>query len=168
MKLHASSIVVAFLALATTLAGQRGAGPQGQRAATVTAIAGVVAEGAMWRVAWQGTDNADGIVGSPMEGCCSPQEQPRRISKLDAMDRVSVALSETHGVGSIAIDSKGRILGVERTCTDPGGRPDQCTEPTAVSVLTPMRTILADRFDGKPLGRLNDLVVDGKRTVHFQ
>ena len=34
------------------------------------------------------------------------QEQPRRISKLDSMDRVSVALAETHGVGSIAIDSK--------------------------------------------------------------
>ena len=167
MKLHASSIVVAFLALATTLAGQRGAGPQGQRAANVTAIAGVVAEGAMWRVAWQGTDNADGIVGSADGGLLFAQEQPRRISKLDAMDRVSVALSETHGVGSIAIDSKGRILGVERTCTDPGGRPDQCTEPTAVSVLTPMRTILADRFDGKPLGRLNDLVVDGKGTVYF-
>jgi gluconolactonase len=167
MKLHASSIVVAFLALATTLAGQRGAGPQGQRAANVTAIAGVVAEGAMWRVAWQGTDNADGIVGSADGGLLFAQEQPRRISKLDAMDRVSVALSETHGVGSIAIDSKGRILGVERTCTDPGGRPDQCTEPTAVSVLTPMRTILADRFDGKPLGRLNDLVVDLKGTVYF-
>jgi hypothetical protein len=122
MKLHASSIVVASLALATTLAGQRGAGPQGQTAANVTAIAGVVAEGAMWRVAWQGTDNADGIVGSADGGLLFAQEQPRRISKLDAMDRVSVALSETHGVGSIAIDSKGRILGVERTCTDPSDR----------------------------------------------
>lgn len=98
MNLHASSIVVAFLALATTLAGQRGPGPQGQRAANVTAIAGVVAEGAMWRVAWQGTDNADGIVGSADGGLLFAQEQPRRISKLDAMDRVSVALSETHGV----------------------------------------------------------------------
>ncbi len=167
MKLHASSIVVALLALATTLAGQRAAGPQGQRAVHVTAIAGVVAEGAMWTVAWQGPDNADGIVGTSDGGLLFAQEQPRRISKLDAMDRTSVVLPETRGVGSIAIDSKGRILGVERTCTDPGGRPEQCAEPTAVSVLTPMRVILADRFDGKPLGRLNDLVVDATGTVYF-
>jgi gluconolactonase len=95
------------------------------------------------------------------------QEQPRRISKLDAMDRVSVSLADTHGVGSIGIDSKGRIVAVERTCTDPGGHPESCTEPTAVSVLTPTRRVLADRFEGKPLGRLNDLVVDAKGGVYF-
>ena len=184
MKLHASTIAAVFSLLTglhgvshssrtvvpgfdwIVAAAQRGA-TQGLREARVAAIAGVVADGATWRVAWQGTDNADGIVGTSDGGLLFAQEQPRRISKLDAMDRVSVVLSETHGVGSIAIDSKGRILGVERTCTDPGGRPDQCTESTAVSVLTPARSILADRIDSKPLGRLNDLVVDGKGTVYF-
>jgi len=186
MKLHASTIgatlsLVIALPVAfgfgrdvvvsgfsrTVAPAQRGGATQGAREVHVTAIAGVVAEGVTWRVAWQGTDNADGIVGTADGGLLFAQEQPRRISKLDAMDRVSVVLSETHGVGSIAIDSKGRILGVERTCTDPGGRPDQCTESTAVSVLTPARSILADRFEGKPLGRLNDLVVDAKDTVYF-
>ena len=100
-------------------------------------------------------------------GLLFAQEQPRRISKLDAMDRVSVVLSGTHGVGSIGIDSGGRLVGVERTCTDPGGRPDECRESPAVSVLTPTRVVLADRFEGKPLGRLNDLVVDRKGTVYF-
>jgi gluconolactonase len=167
MKLHVSTIAVALLSVAASAVAQRGGGPQGERPVKVTAIAGVVAEGAMWRVAWQGTDNADGIVGTADGGLLFAQEQLRRISKLDPMDRVSVVLSETHGVGSIGIDSKGRILGVERTCTDPGGRPEQCTESPAVSVLTPTRSVLADRFDGKPLGRLNDLVIDGKGTVYF-
>jgi gluconolactonase len=168
MKLHVSTIAVALLSVAASAVAQRGGGPQGERPVKVTAIAGVVAaEGAMWRVAWQGTDNADGIVGTADGGLLFAQEQLRRISKLDPMDRVSVVLSETHGVGSIGIDSKGRILGVERTCTDPGGRPEQCTESPAVSVLTPTRKVLADRFDGKPLGRLNDLVIDGKGTVYF-
>ena len=76
-------------------------------------------------------------------------------------------LSDTHGVGSIGIDSKGRIVAAERTCTDPGGQPEQCTESTAMSVLTPTRSVLADRFEGKPLGRLNDLVVDAKGGVYF-
>ena len=161
--LVATAITLSPLAAQQPFGGAAGALREG----TVTAIPSIVGAGAKWTLVWQGTDNADGIVGTSDGGLLFAQEQPRRISKLDAMDRVSVVLSETHGVGSIAIDSKGRILGVERTCTDPGGRPDQCTESTAVSVLTPARSILADRFDGKPLGRLNDLVVDGKGTVYF-
>jgi len=168
MKVHASTIAALFLFLLTTaLAAQRGGAGQGARESTVTAIPGVVAAGAAWSVAWQGTDNADGLVGTADGGLLFAQEQPRRISKLDAMDRVSVFLTDTHGVGSIGIDSKGRIVAVERTCTDPGGRADQCTEPTAISLLTPTRAVLADRFAGKPLGRLNDLVVDAKGGVYF-
>jgi len=167
MKVHASSIAAVLLFLLTaSTAAQRGAGP-GARDVAVTAIPGVVAAAAAWSVAWQGTDNADGLVGTADGGVLFAQEQPRRISKLDVMDGVSVFLTDTHGVGSIGIDSKGRIVGVERTCTDPGGRPEQCTEPTAISVLTPARTVLADRFDGKPLGRLNDLVVDARGGVYF-
>jgi gluconolactonase len=177
MKLHVSTLIAASLILGalpemfglgrSLSAFQRGGTAQGPREVAVTAITDVVAEGALWQVAWQGTDNADGIVGTADGGLLFAQEQPRRISKLDAMDRMSVVLSQTHGVGSLAIDSRERILGVERTCTDPGGSPEQCTEATAVSVLTPSRSILADRFEGKPLGRLNDLVVDGKGTVYF-
>jgi gluconolactonase len=168
MKVHVSTIAAVLLSLlATILAAQRGGAAQGARAVTVTAIPDVVAAGATWSIAWQGTDNADGLVGTPDGGLLFAQEQPRRISKLDAMDRASVFLSDTHGVGSIGIDSKGRVIAVERTCTDPGGHPESCNEPTAVSVLTPTRVVLVDRFEGKPLGRLNDLVVDAKGGVYF-
>ena len=71
------------------------------------------------------------------------------------------------GAFPIGIDAKGRVLAVQRTCTDPGGKPDKCAEPTRVSVLTPERKVLADSFDGKPLGRLNDLVADRKGGVYF-
>ena len=168
MKVHASTIAALFLSLLTTaLAAQRGGAGQGAREVTVTAIPGVVAAGVTWQIAWQGTDNADGLVGTSDGGLLFAQEQPRRISKLDTMDRVSVFLADTHGAGSIGIDAKGRIVAVERTCTDPGGRPEQCFEFPAVSVLTPARVVLADRFEGKPLGRLNDLVVDAKGRVYF-
>jgi gluconolactonase len=168
MKVHVSTIFAVLLSLlATTLAAQRGGAGQGVREVTVTAIPGVVAAGATWSTAWQGTDNADGLVATPDGGLLFAQEQPRRISKLDAMDRSSVFLSDTRGVGSISIDSKGRVIAVERTCTDPGGHPESCNEPTAVSVLTPTRLTLASRFEGKPLGRLNDLVVDAKGGVYF-
>src|SRR6185295_6726023 len=163
--------------------GQRGGGqpgggaqaapaPQGVRDYTVTAIPGVIAAGAKWTMVWQGTDNADGLVGTADGGILFAQEQPMQISKIDKNDKVSVFLKDTHGTGSVAIDAKGRILAAERTCTDPGnagrGITAPCVEPTAIAVLAPERKILADKDgDGKPLGRVNDLVVDKKGGVYF-
>jgi len=151
--------------------------PQGLREATVTEIPGVIAAGTKWTLAWQGTDNADGIVGTADGGLLFAQEQPSRVSKLDQKDRVSVFLEGTHGAGALTIDSKGRILAVERTCTDPGRQPARCTEPTAIAALTSKsgasghraaeQKVLADNFEGKGLGRLNDLVVDKKGGVYF-
>ncbi len=151
------------------LAAQRGAGqPQGVRDVRVTAIPGVVAAGAAWTIAWQGADNADGIVGTADGGLLFAQEQPSQVSKLDANDRVSVFLRDTHGAGALTVDAGGRIIAVERTCTDPGRRaPNPCVEPTVVGFLTPERRTLADNVDGKPLGRLNDLVADSKGGVYF-
>jgi gluconolactonase len=160
--------LAALVGLTNGALAQRGAGaPQDVRDVTVAEIAGVVAAGSTWTIAWQGTDNADGIVGTSDGGLLFAQEQPNRISKLDRNDRVSVFLDHTHGAGAVAIDAKGRILAVERTCTDPGGQPDQCREPTVVGVLSPERKVLADAFAGKPLGRLNDLVADKKGGVYF-
>jgi gluconolactonase len=156
-----------LISVAAPLAAQRAGQPQGAREVVVSAIPGVVAANSQWMLAWQGTDNADGIVGTDDGGLLFAQEQPNRISKLDGNDKVSVALEDTHGTGAIAIDAKGRVLAVQRTCTDPGGQPAQCTEPTRISVLSPERKVLADSFDGKPLGRLNDLVADKKGGVYF-
>src|SRR6266853_2906622 len=152
------------------LAQQRGgAQPQGVREATVTEIPGVVAAGTKWMLAWQGTNNADGIVGTKDGGLLFAQEQPSQVSKLDKNDRLSVFLRDTHGTGALSVDATGRILAVERTCTDPGrsAAAAPCTEPTVVGVLAPERKTLADNFEGKPLGRLNDLVADKKGGVYF-
>jgi gluconolactonase len=154
-------------------AQQRGAAqpqpPQGAREVTVAAIPGVVAARAAWTLVWQGTDNADGLVGTSDGGVMFAQEQPNRVSKLNRRDQASVLIAGTHGAGSLAIDAKGRIIAVERTCTDPGraanGPP--CQEPTRITILTPERKVLAESFGGKPFGRLNDLVADKKGGVYF-
>lgn len=167
MFVRPSLVVGALLISLAPLTAQRGGQPQGAREVVVSAIPGVVAANSRWMLAWQGTDNADGIVGTDDGGLLFAQEQPNRISKLDANDKVSVALEDTHGTGAIAIDAQGRVLAVQRTCTDPGGQPAQCTEPTRIGVLSPERKVLADSFDSKPLGRLNDLVADKKGGVYF-
>ena len=159
---------IAFVTVSLS-AQQRGRGPEGAREVAVAGIPGVVAPGAVWTIAWQGTDNADGLVGTDDGGLLFAQEQPNQISKLDRNDRVSVFLRDTHGTGAISIDTRGRIVAVERTCTDPGRNAalGPCTEPTAIALLAPERKTLADAMDGKPLGRLNDLVADKKGGVYF-
>lgn len=150
--------------------GGRGRGfgqPAGARDVTVSAIPGVVAAGAQWKLAWQGTDNADGIIGSSDGGLLFAQEQPSRISKLDRNDQVSAFLEDTHGTGALSMDSKGRLWAVERTCTDPGRNGAPCTEATNVSILAPTRKMVADNFDGKSLGRLNDVIADKKGGAYF-
>src|SRR5471032_3395557 len=139
-------LVLLALGAAVVAAQQRGRGPEGRRDVSVAGIPGVVANGAAWTLAWQGTDNADGLVGTADGGLLFAQEQPNQISKLDPGDRVSVFLRDTHGTGALSIDSRGRIIGVERTCTDPGrsAAEGSCTEPTAIAVLAPERKTLAD------------------------
>jgi gluconolactonase len=163
-----STLVCLSLCLLGSAYAQRGGGTAGAlREVTVTEIPGVVAAGATWKLVWQGTDNADGIVGTKDGGLLFAQEQPNRVSKLDKNDKVSAYLEDTHGTGALTVDYKGRILAVERTCTDPGKDPANCKEPTAVVELAPQRKTLVDNIDGKSLGRLNDLIADKKGGVYF-
>src|ERR1700691_4539911 len=113
MKSKIAGVLLCFFSAVIVIA-QRGGGAAGQlRNVTVTEIPGVVAGGAVWRLVWQGTDNADGIVaavGTKDGGLLFAQEQPNRISKLDGgNDKVSVYLEDTHGTGALSVDSKGRI-----------------------------------------------------------
>jgi gluconolactonase len=138
------------------------------REVIVSGIPGVIEAGARWSLAWQGTDNADGIVGTADGGLLFAQEQLSRVSKLDKADKLSVLAEDTNGAGSLALDSRARIIAVQRTCTDPGLNAP-CSEPTKIGIIHPTseRRTLADRFQEKPLGRLNDLVVDKKGGVYF-
>jgi gluconolactonase len=164
------SLALALVLAAEVAAAQRsGSQPQPARAVTVAAIPGVVASGAAWAIAWQGTDNADGVVGTDDGGVLFAQEQPSRVSKLDRTDHVSVVLTDTHGGGALSIDAAGRVVAVQRTCTDPGRSTatGPCIEPTAIAVLSPQRKTLADNIGGMPLGRLNDLVAARSGTIYF-
>ncbi|MEQ1884568.1 MAG: SMP-30/gluconolactonase/LRE family protein [Bryobacteraceae bacterium] len=172
-----AGLLLASSLLAQPPAGKRAPEPQGVREVTVTEIPGVVAAGAKWELVWQGPDNADGIVGTPDGGLLVAKEQPNQIAKLDKSGQPSVYLDNPHGPGSVAIDAKGRLLAVERTCTDPGRNPENCKEATAISMLASKgagtakpvaeRKVLADNIDGKSLGRINDLVVSKKGHVYF-
>src|SRR6185295_11901514 len=164
--------ITGVLAVCSLLAGTAPISAQqlpGERPATVTEIPGVNGANAKWELIWADFKTADGIVGTPDGGVIFAQEQSDTIRKLDANNREFVYLTDTHGAGSVSLDAQGRLYAVQRTCTDPG-RPfsASCAELTRVMQLAPEQKLLANSFaDGKPLGRLNDLIADGKGGAYF-
>ena len=156
------------------VAQQRGGGafpqPIPEKQVTVTAIPGVIAAGAQWKLVWQGPDNADGLVGTKDGGILFAQEQPSTVGRLDPNDKFSIFASDTHGTGALGIDNKGRVIGVERTCSDPGGpHPDQCHEAAQVIVIEEGKkhTTLASEYNGRTFWRMGELVCDSKGGVYF-
>lgn len=167
--------LIAMIVLAGAIMGQQrnAAGPRNfpqpapARQVTVTAIPGVIAAGSQWKLVWQGSDNADGIVGTKEGGLLFAQEQPSTVGMLDKNDKFSILVRDTHGTGAVAIDTKGRVLGVQRTCSDPGGHPEDCHEAPALVVLWPTRETLASKYGNMDFWRMGELVVDRKGGVYF-
>lgn len=146
------------------------AAPVPPKQVTITAIPGVIAAGANWKMAWQGEATADGMVGTDDGGLIMAQEQSNRILKLDANDNLQIAIARSHGPGALAIGPDGTIYAVERSCTDPDAvTRGACTEATDIAALTPARKVLADKMaaDGANLGRINDLTVAKNGHIYF-
>ena len=163
------ALTIAFCFGTAAAAQQRNGFPQPTAAkeVTVTAIPGVIAAGAKWKLVWQGPDNADGIIGTKDGGLLFAQEQPSTVGMLDRNDKFSILVRDTHGTGALAYDNKGRLIGAERTCSDPGGRPADCKEPAELVVLYPTRSVLASKFGDKTFWRMGEVVADSKGGAYF-
>jgi gluconolactonase len=167
MSLTTRLLVVFVISLCQLAAQRPFTQPPPAKEVTVTAIPGVIDAGAKWTVVWQGSENADGIIGTKDGGLLFAQEQSNHVMKLDKKGKVSIFLS-ANGPGAVAIGPPmDRIIVVERTCTDPGGTPDLCKQPTGLAVLTPVHAVIANGIDGKTFGRVNDLVADKKGGIYF-
>jgi gluconolactonase len=162
----------ALFGLGAALLGAGAAAQQllpGERNVRVSAIDGVVADGARWRRVWTDYETADGIVGTRDGGLLFAQEQTDSVRKLGAQGGEGVHVSDAYGVGAVSLDAEERLFAVERTCTEPlNPELATCEEPTRVVQLLPERRVLATAFaDGRPLGRLNDLIADGMGGAFF-
>jgi gluconolactonase len=140
----------------------------GEREVAVDAIPGVVEGGVRWERVWADFATADGIVGTPDGGLLFAQEQTDTVRKLDAEGNEHVVV-RAYGVGSVSLDAQGRLYAVERTCTEPlNDELAGCKELPRVVQLLPERRVLAYAFaDGRPLGRVNDLIADGNGGAYF-
>jgi gluconolactonase len=170
--MSSKTFVAAAVGLAAVLLGGHSfaqAPLPGEREAAITAIAGVVAAGTTWELIWADFETADGIIGTADGGVLFAQEQTDTIRKLDVNGKESTFIAATRGAGSISLDAQGRLFAVERTCTEPlNSFLPGCNELTRISVLAPEQRVLANSFaDGSSLGRLNDLIADGRGGAYF-
>jgi gluconolactonase len=162
-------LVAAAMALAAVSPPLLRAQPlPGEAEALPTPIPGVIDAAARWELVWSDTASADGIVGDTT-GVYFAQEQTDRVVFLDNDHREYTLLEDVYGVGAVSFDSSGRLFAVERTCTEPlNPELARCNVLTRVVQLLPERRVLANRFaDGRPLGRLNDLIADGSGGAFF-
>ena len=129
-------------------------GPQAERSVTTQAIPGVVAAGVRVEHVWKGLQAADGLISEPDGTLLLPEQRADRISRFSADGTVTLYLEDTNEAGGIAFDAAGRLISVERRMPQ-------------LRVLVPERRVLADTFEGEPLGRLSDIIADQKGGVYF-
>jgi gluconolactonase len=162
------SVAALSAAAASASASAQGLLP-GERATAVTAIPGVVAAGANWEIVWADFETADGIIGTADGGVIFAQEQTDTIRKLTADGKEYTLVPQTRGAGSVSLDAQGRLYAAERTCTEPlNSALPGCNELTMISQYLPERRVIANSFaNGATLGRVNDLIADGKGGIYF-
>ena len=154
-----AKIVFAMICLfaSAVIVGQAAAQqqPSPEKQTIAPDIPGVVAAGTKVERVWTGLHAADGLISEPNGTLLLPEQGADRIGRFDKNGKVTPYLEDTNETGGIAIDSKGRVISVERKM------------PPRVRVLAPERKVLADSFEGKPLERLADIVVDQKDGVYI-
>jgi gluconolactonase len=126
--------------------------------AVATAIPGVIAAGTKIELVKEGFKNTEGPVASPDGGVLFTENVTNKIFKVDPAGNVSLFLEDTKGGNGLAFDSMGRLIATRR---EPGFQ--------GIAVIYPKgrEAVLSDKFDGKPLDRPNDLVVDKKGGIYF-
>jgi gluconolactonase len=153
--------------------GQQGRGPavqQAPRNLTITAIAGVVAEGGKWTKVWQAAGNsADGIIPDKDGSVLVAQEDYDTVLRIDENGKASVALTNAKGIGSLSMDRQGHLYGAHRTERPGSTKPDQASIVNSITILTPERKTIADKWaDGTMLMvRPNDLAADSRGGAYF-
>jgi gluconolactonase len=158
-----ASFVIAGCFLASTLVlgqgrggggGQEGPPPDPARELSAPDIPGVVAGGTKVQFIRAGFNGTEGVIAMPDGSVLFTEQDADRIIKIDPAGTISTYLENTNRTIGLAYDPKGRLIGT------------QSRDPR-IAVLHPTRTVLADSFDGQPLVRPNDLVIDRKGGIYF-
>jgi gluconolactonase len=128
--------------------------PDPTRELTTPDIPGVVAGGTKVQFIRAGFNGTEGVIAMPDGSVLFTEQDANKIIKIDPAGSLSTYLEDTNRTVGLGYDSKGRLIAA------------QSREPR-IGVLSPTRTVLADSFEGQPLVRPNDLVIDKKGGIYF-
>ena len=87
----------------------------------------------------------------------------RRIFKLPPKGPLSIFRENSNGANGLAIDQRGRLIACE------GGDPKAGIPPrlTRTDLATGEIEVLAQQFEGRPLGSPNDVTLDNQGRIYF-
>jgi gluconolactonase len=156
MKSKTALFLVCGLLYSAAAFGQAQSAPASDTVAP--AIPGVVAAGTKIQVVQEGFKNTEGPIALPDGSLIFTENVTNKIFQIDAAGNTSVFLEDTKGANALAFDPMGRLIATRR---EPGFQ--------GIAVIYPKgrEAVLADKIDGKPLDRPNDLVLDKKGGIYF-
>lgn len=144
----------AVLAIASCLSLSTPAWSQAR--AQVTAIPGVIAAGTMVELIGADFEGSSGTVPAPDGGLFLSNRDVSKITKIASDGTRSTYLDEANLLpNGIAIDHEGRLVAA------------QWTRPPQIGIIGEEPMMLANKFERRSFGGVNDLVVDMKGGVYF-
>jgi gluconolactonase len=156
-----TALVMAGCALAATVAAGQGPGgaqegpaPDPSRVLAAHDIPGVVKGGTKVEFIRAGFNGTEGVIATADGSVLFTEQDADKILRIDPAGTLTTYLENTNRTIGLAYDPKGRLIGT------------QSRDPK-VAVLHPARTTLAESFEGQPLVRPNDLVIDRKGGIYF-
>lgn len=119
-------------------------------------IKDVVAAGTRIQLIKEGFQGTEGPIALPDGSLIFTETQVSKITRIAADGSLSTFLENTNGSNGLAFTTHGELVSV------------QTTKPS-IGIIYPQGSVktLVDNFEGRPLGRPNDLVVDKKGGVYF-
>lgn len=147
--------IAAMVVLSAAAAAAQQAAPRPPASVPAPAIPGVIAPGTMIELVNGDFRRTEGPVGAPDGSLLFTGAN--EIIRIDDAGQASTFVEPSNDANGLGFDAKGRLIAVQRGAGN-----------EKVGVLHPPGgATLADRFDGKPFNRLNDLVVSPKGALYF-
>ena len=149
-------VAIALLGLLAGPASGQEEKPGASAGFTIAAIPGVIAAGAKIELlqTWDPEFGGEGPIAAPDGSMLFAHQDANKVARIDPSGRLSTYLEGTNRATSLGFDSKGRLIAA-------GSKPPQ------VLVLAPQRSVLAEKYQGRPFLRPKHLVVDRKDGIYF-
>ena len=119
-------------------------------------IPGVVKAGTRVELMKRGFNGTEGTLADKDGNLLFTEQNANKIIKVDLQGNFSTFLEDSNRTIGLGWDKKGRLISAESA---PG--------KVALGVLYPKREMLVNSFEGKQIGRVNDVVIDKKGGIYF-